>query len=103
MWIYTYFTPLCCNEGFGACVSPAPRQFLCSKTNLFIDLPELPGPLSVVEELSLVEAVVVRAVGRCVVGGSQHSHLVPVAGVGAEEMLHLGRNLCRTSIATGSG
>ena len=46
----------------------------------------------------MVKAIVIWAVGLCMIGGSQDSHLVPVYGVAAEEVLHffsylLGRGL----------
>lgn len=53
---------------------------------------KLPGPLRVVEEGPVVEPVVVRAVSLRVVGRGQDGHLVPVYGVAAKEVLHLGRD-----------
>ena len=52
-----------------------------------VDLGELQLPLGVVEELSQVEAVVVRAVGLGMVGGREHGHLVAVHRVEVEETL----------------
>ena len=56
---------------------------------LFINDHELPRPLGVVQELSVVKAVVVGAVALSVVGRGENRHLVSVNSVVSEEVLHL--------------
>lgn len=62
-------------------------------THLLINAMKLPGPLDVVEKLSLVKAVVVWAVTLGMIGRGQHGHLVAIDGVQLEKQLHFLRNL----------
>lgn len=60
---------------------------------LVIDNFKLPRPEGVVEELSVVMAIVVWTVTLGMVGRCQHCHLVTVDGVVTEETLHFDSNL----------
>jgi len=65
---------------------------------LLVDQLKLPRPESVVEELSVIKAVVIRTIRLCVIRRCQHRHLVSVDGVVTEKVLHLFRNLYRYAI-----
>lgn len=54
---------------------------------------ELPGPLDIVEKLTLIKAVVVGAVTLSVIGGGQYRHLVAIDSIQLEEQLHFLCNL----------
>ena len=77
------------------------RQGLRSTTThyLLIDLPELPGEVSWIQELTMVESVVVRRVGLGEVRWSDGRHLVAVDRVAHEEVLDLVRNLLWRGLA----
>ena len=57
-------------------------------SDLLINGVKLPGPPDVVEKLAVVVAIVVGAVAFRVVRRCEGGHLMPIDGVGAEEMLH---------------
>lgn len=54
-----------------------------------VDSAELPAPFGVVEERTVVEAVVVGTVRLSMNGRRDYRHLVSVDGVATVEMLHL--------------
>jgi len=56
--------------------------------DLLVNESKLPGPQDVIEKLSMIEAIVIGTVALSVVRWSQHSHLVTIDWVVAEEILH---------------
>lgn len=55
---------------------------------LFVDCAKLPFPSDVVEEGTMIEAIVIGTVEFGVVAGREHGHFVPVDGITAEKMFH---------------
>ena len=49
---------------------------------------ELPWPQDVVEELSVIKAVIIWTVTLCVVRRGDYSHLVTIDGIRAEKVFH---------------
>ena len=60
---------------------------------LSINAGKLPGPRNIIEKLSVVVSVVVRAVRFSVVTRRQSCHLVSIYRIATEEVFHLVCNL----------
>lgn len=69
-----------------------------NETYLFIYGSELPCPLCMVQERTVIKTIVIRRVALSMTCRGQHCHFVPVDGITAEEVFHLVGNLFRCAI-----
>ena len=61
---------------------------VCLSHYLSINAIKLPWPLDIVQELSMVVAIVIRTVGFRVIRWRQGGHFVSIYGVTTEKVLH---------------
>jgi len=54
------------------------RHTICSYADLQVNVSELPSPQNIVEKLSMVEAIVIRAVALRMVRRSENCHFVTI-------------------------
>lgn len=71
-----------------------------TETYLFIYGSELPRPLCIVQEWTVIITVVIRRVAFSMTCRGQHCHFVPVDSITAEEVFHLVGHLFRCAVCT---